>query len=130
MKAKLPARLYISSGSILLATLFSSCGDDSYQRAAAMTGGDPARGETAIRQYGCSACHTIPGIKGANSLVGPPLNSMASRMYIGGVLPNTPENIIRWIQNPRAVDELTAMPNLAVSDSDARDIAGYLYTLR
>lgn len=95
-----------------------------------MTGGDPARGELAIRQYGCSACHTIPGVEGAKALVGPTLDRVASRLYIGGVMPNTPDNMIRWIQDPQGVDRLTAMPNLSVTDSDARDIAGYLYTLR
>jgi cytochrome c len=46
------------------------------------------------------------------------------------VLPNTPENMFRWLQNPPAVDPLTAMPNLGVTEADARDMAGYLYTLR
>ena len=50
------------------------------------------------------------------------------RMYIAGVLPNTPENMLRWLQNPPAVDPLTAMPNLGVTEADARDMAGYLYT--
>jgi cytochrome c1 len=51
-------------------------------------------------------------------------------MYIAGVLPNTPENMIRWLQNPQAVDHLTVMPNMGITEADARDIAGYLYTLR
>jgi hypothetical protein len=51
-------------------------------------------------------------------------------MYIGGVLPNTPENMLRWLQNPPAMDPLTAMPNMGVTEADARDMAGYLYTLR
>ena len=46
------------------------------------------------------------------------------------VLQNTPDNMIRWIQNPQGVDDKTAMPNLGVTDADARDIASYLYTLK
>ncbi len=38
--------------------------------------------------------------------------------------------MIRWLHNPRAVDHLTAMPDLGITEQDARDIAGYLYTLR
>jgi cytochrome c1 len=38
--------------------------------------------------------------------------------------------MIRWIENPRAVDSLTAMPNVGVTPSDARHIAAYLYRLR
>jgi cytochrome c len=95
-----------------------------------MTGGDAARGRELIRQYGCGTCHTIPGVTGANGLVGPPLGGIASRSYIGGVLPNAPDNMLRWLHDPRAVDPLTAMPNVGVTESDARHIAAYLYTLR
>ena len=51
-------------------------------------------------------------------------------MYIAGVLPNDPENVVRWIMNPPSVDEKTAMPYLGVTDRDARDMAEYLYHLR
>ena len=93
-------------------------------------GGDPQQGRGAIREYGCGACHVIPGVTGASGLVGPPLNSFARRAYVAGNLPNTAPNLIRWIQVPQAVEPGTAMPNLGVTDADARDIAAYLYTLR
>jgi cytochrome c len=111
--------------------LAAACGRGEAERAAAeMTGGDPARGRAAVARYGCASCHTIPGIRGADALVGPPLTKIASRTYIAGVLTNSPDNMVRWIQNPPAVDPLTAMPKLGVSEQDARDIASYLYTLR
>jgi cytochrome c len=119
--------------SIMIAALcvVSACKSQRIEaQAAMMTGGDPHKGKTAIGKYGCISCHTIPGVRGADGLVGPPLTSIASRVYIGGVLANTPENMIRWIRDPKAVDQLTAMPNVGVSEGDARDIAGYLYTLR
>jgi cytochrome c1 len=62
--------------------------------------------------------------------VGPPLDGIASRSYIGGVLTNVPDNMIRWLRDPRAIDSLTAMPNVGVTPSDARHLAAYLYTLR
>jgi hypothetical protein len=37
---------------------------------AAFTGGNPARGKETIRQNGCLTCHTLPGIREANGLVG------------------------------------------------------------
>jgi cytochrome c2 len=98
--------------------------------AAQLTGGEPERGRTAIRRYGCEACHEIPGVRGARSLVGPSLSGIASRMYIAGVLANTPTNMELWIRAPRAVDSLTAMPDVGVTPGDARDIASYLYTLK
>jgi cytochrome c len=94
-----------------------------------LTGGDPDRGRVIIHKYGCQSCHTIPGVDGANGLVGPSLEGIASRSYIGGVLPNAPDNMIRWIMDPKKVDSLTAMPNVGVTASDARHIAAYLYTL-
>ena len=109
----------------------ASCGRGETERAAAeMTGGDPSRGRAKIRQYGCQTCHTIPGIAEADSLVGPSLDRIASRTYIAGVLTNSPDHMIRWLQDPHAVDPLTAMPSLGVSEEDARDISGYLYTLK
>lgn len=94
------------------------------------TGGNVFRGARMIQYYGCGSCHIIPGISGAAGLAGPPLSGIASRMYIAGVLQNTPENMMRWIENPKAVDEKTVMPNLGVTRRDAADIAGYLYTLQ
>ena len=114
---------------------FASCGgggmSEAERAAAEMTGGgDPARGRAAIERYGCGTCHTIPGVRGADALVGPPLTQVGGRAYVAGVLTNSPENMIRWIRDPRAVDSLTAMPTLGVSDGEARDIASYLYTLK
>lgn len=94
------------------------------------SGGNPQRGAAEIARYGCGSCHVIPGISGANGLAGPPLSGIGSRIYIAGVLQNTPGNMVRWIQNPKAVDEKTLMPDLGVKPSEARDIAGYLYTLK
>jgi len=116
---------------LLGATIAAACADSRYddETVAQMVGGNPHRGPMLIRSYGCSTCHTIAGVDGANGLVGPPLTGIADRAYIAGVLPNAPDNLVRWIENPKAVDPLTAMPVLGVSPADARDIAAYLYTL-
>jgi cytochrome c1 len=49
---------------------------------------------------------------------------------VGGVLPNSPDNMVRWIRKPQKVSPLTAMPDLGVTERDARDMAAYLATLR
>lgn len=122
-------------GAVLLAALaLAGCGlypdESSKANAAALTGGDPRTGRQKIRDYGCDACHTIPGIPGADRTVGPPLTGIAGRMYIAGLLANHPENMVRWIMDPPSVDPKTAMPDMDVTEDDARDIAAYLYTLR
>ena len=101
---------------------------DNGLQAAALTGGNPARGRVLLRSYGCVTCHTIGGVPGATATVGPPLDGIAKRSYVAGVLPNTPDNLVQWIMAPRAVDPKTAMPNLGVRIADARDIAAYLYS--
>jgi len=90
---------------------------------------DVGRGKRALYQYACNACHTIPGVTGSAPNVGPPLAGMARRQMIGGKLVNTPENMMRWLQHTREVDPLTAMPDMGVSERDARDISAYLSTL-
>jgi len=112
------------------AAAVSGCSHGEADAAALTGGGSPDRGATLIRSYGCGTCHTVPRVPGAHATVGPNLQGIASRAYIAGVLPNVPNNMVRWIQNPQAVDEKTAMPNLNVSSRDARDIAAYLYTLK
>jgi cytochrome c1 len=79
--------------------------------------------------FGCGACHIIPGVVGASGTIGPPLDGFGRRVYIAGKLPNRPENLLRWIQDPQGVEPGTAMPSLPVSDDEARHIAAYLYTL-
>lgn len=92
--------------------------------------GDPDRGRQALKQYGCGACHFIPGVPGAVAYVGPPLDAWAERHYIAGTLLNTPDNLIHWLREPQAIEPDTAMPNLGVTEQDARDMSAYLYQLR
>ena len=98
-------------------------------RAALLTGGDPVRGWQKVQDYGCGGCHAIPRVPQAAGLVGPPLKGVGGRVYLAGRLENTPDNLIAWIEHPRAIDPQTAMPELGVTRSHARDIAAYLYTL-
>jgi cytochrome c1 len=92
--------------------------------------GNAERGRQIIEGYGCGACHTIPGVRRANGLVGPPLIYFSRRTMIAGELPNTQENLVRWIQHPHQVEEHTAMPDLGLDENQAYDVAAYLYTLR
>jgi cytochrome c2 len=112
-------------------TLLTACGPSKEDQrwAAKVTGGSPARGKIAIQHYGCIACHTIDGIE-SQALVGPPLTRMASRSYLAGNLTNNAPNMIHWIQKPREIHKDTAMPDVGVTDADARDIASYLYSYR
>jgi mono/diheme cytochrome c family protein len=91
---------------------------------------DARRGRELINQYACTACHTVPGVASTKPQVGPPLAGFADRTLIAGRLPNTPDNLARWLREPQAIDPLSAMPDLGVSAAHARDMAAYLGTLR
>jgi len=125
-----PAAVLLIVACTGLSSFLTGCNDGAQQSAAALTGGDPGRGRVVILKYGCGSCHTIAGISSAHGLVGPPLSNIGVRMYIAGVLPNTPDNIVQWIRNPKQVDEKTAMPVLGVSAPEATDMAAYLYSIR
>ncbi|HEV2736230.1 MAG TPA: c-type cytochrome [Longimicrobiaceae bacterium] len=117
----------------LAALVLAACGSgpsgESMARGAMLTGGDPHRAPAEIRKYGCGTCHTVAGVPGADGTVGPPLSGIGGRMYVAGVLANNPTNLVRWIMDPTAVDSATAMPDMGVTEAEARDIAAYLYAL-
>jgi cytochrome c len=98
-------------------------------RGVAVTFGDAETGRDAIEAYGCGSCHTIPGVDRANATVGPPLDKFGARSFIAGELTNTPENLVRWIMDPQAVEPGVAMPDLGVTRDDAENIAAYLERL-
>jgi cytochrome c len=115
---------------LLTAALLAGCGDQAGRAQVQVAGGDALLGRRLVRDYGCHACHTIPGVRGADALVGPPLVHWSRRVYVAGLLPNTPENLVAWIENPQRIHPESAMPNMGVTPTHARHIAAYLYTLR
>ena len=92
--------------------------------------GSPARGAELIAEKGCGACHMIPGIGGANGLVGPPLTLMGRRVFVAGLLRNTPQNLAAWVLEPQKFVPGNAMPATGLSESEALDVAAYLETIR
>jgi len=89
-------------------------------------GGDPERAVPAIIRNGCGGCHEIPGVPGARGTVGPSLQGVVERGYIGASRA-TPDAMMQWISRARDVDPKTAMPNTNLSPQEARDITAYLY---
>lgn len=88
--------------------------------------GDAGRGKLAVTQYGCQACHIIPDVVGARVYIGRPLAGLGDQTLLAGRLPNTRENLVRWLRDPQSIDPHTAMPNMGVTERDARDMAAYL----
>jgi cytochrome c1 len=106
-------------GLIVIALLLglAACGDDSH-----------ARAKKLIAQN-CAACHTVPGVTGANGRVGPSLAGIARQQIIAGHFANTPDTLAHWIESPQEMLPGNAMPDMRLTDAQAREITAYLYTL-
>ncbi len=97
------------------------------------SGSDPVkasaeRGHDLIVENGCGSCHRIGGVERAKGEVGPSLREFPAKPQIAGRLANNPDEVVRWLLNPQAVDPPTVMPNLGLTPEQARDIANYLYS--
>jgi cytochrome c2 len=93
-----------------------------------LTSGDASLAPPIFRKFGCSGCHTIPGVPGADGEVGGSLEGLSKRVYIGGVLTNTPDHLVSWIVSPEKFSARTAMPTTGISEAEASDLAAYLYS--
>lgn len=112
---------------VLTAVAIVKDGSQRSEVATAMTGGDETLAPAIFRRYGCSGCHTIPGVAGADGKVGGELSMVRERVYIGDGLNNTPDNLVRWIVSPTDFSKPTAMPVTGITETEARHVAAYLY---
>jgi cytochrome c2 len=108
----------------------AGCSEPGNAAATPGTGGDAQRGRMEIAAVGCGSCHVIPGIATAKGLVGPPLDHIARRIFLAGMVRNTPDNMTRWIEDPQKIVPGNAMPDMGLTPAQARDITAYLYTIR
>jgi cytochrome c len=60
--------------------------------------------------------------------IGPSLDGWSRRSTIAGVLANTSDELQLWLRSPQTIKPGDAMPDIGLSEADARDIAAYLYT--
>jgi len=127
LRASLPT--HATTGALLCAAVLAS-GCAKEEPVSRVAGGDPERGRLLVQQYQCAACHFIPEVQGPNGDAGPSLESMGRLSYIAGSIPNQPENMIRFLQNPPAVKPGTLMPALGITDDEARHMAAFMYSLK
>jgi cytochrome c len=87
-------------------------------------------GQVALERFQCGACHVIPGVADARGQVGPPLDEYAKRVYIAGKLPRDEALLARWIADAPSLSPGTAMPKIPMTETEARDMAAFLYRIR
>jgi cytochrome c len=121
----------LSIAFLAAAVMFTGC-----KGGKTIPGYSPARanearqGREVIEQFSCGKCHTIPGIRDAKGVFGPPLMKFGRRTFIAGNFPNLPNILTRWIMAPQSMKPKTAMPTLGLTEAQARDAAAYLENLR
>lgn len=77
----------------------------------------------------CVGCHTIRGTQATGTL-GPDLTHLASRLTLAaGTIPNSREDLARWIEDPQSIKPGNVMPPTELSGADLDALLDYLETL-
>lgn len=90
--------------------------------------GNAARGKQVVETVGCKGCHVIGDdvrvrqARGTSYDIAPELSRAGSKLDM--------DWMYEWIKNPRAVSPDARMPNLRLSDQDARDVVAYIGSLK
>jgi len=89
-----------------------------------------ARGQRVFNRESCAGCHAVRGTQ-ATATIGPDLSNFGERQWIGSLtVPNTPENLSRWIVEPDRVKPGNLMPPTALSPDDLAAVVAYLEGLK
>ena len=97
---------------------------------------DVANGASLFVAKGCSGCHTINGLEGANGRIGPDLTHLQSRSWFAGaIFELNDRNLRRWLRDPPGMkpmnpDNGQGMPNLGLSEDEITQLIAYLETLK
>jgi cytochrome c oxidase subunit II len=93
-------------------------------------GVNPHIGQLVFEQQACINCHTVAGTV-ANGRYGPDLTHLMSRSTLAaGAMPNTPENLKAWIDDPNTFKPGSLMPAMHLTDRQDAQITVYLLTLK
>ena len=112
----------------VLCTAVTACADKA-DAPRSLAQADPAEGLKLIERSGCATCHVIPGVSWPRGRTGGPLAGVAARPLIAGRLPNQPDVMVRFVRDAPSLLPDIGMPAMPLNDTEARDVAAYLYTL-
>ena len=99
------------------------------QKAAPEPTGEALQGQQVFLGSSCVYCHSITGTN-ASGTVGPNLTHVASRTTLAsGTIPNTPEELAAWIENPQSIKPGTQMPASDLTPTQLRQLVAYLESL-
>ena len=109
--------------------------DGDVAKAPEIAGADLGKGRQLLETKGCGSCHTMTGVvplPGSS----PPVMSPKAFERAHKLAPDLvnararmpPSRLVAWLKDPVAVKHDSAMPKIALGDTEVRDIAGYLLT--
>jgi cytochrome c oxidase subunit 2 len=88
-----------------------------------------AEGKAIFTKSACVGCHTIAGVSAG--ALGPNLSHFGGRtMLAAGMWPNTPDNVVAWVRDPQRLKPGAKMPDLGLTDEQAKAVAAYLTDLK
>ena len=104
-------------------------------KAPSIAGADLGKGRQLLETKGCGSCHAMTGVVALPSSNPPAMDGKAfERAHkLAPDLSNArarmlPSRLIAWLKDPTAVKPDSAMPKIALTDAEVKDIAGYLLT--
>ena len=121
-------RLTDEQAGAVTAYLVGAAARDSFAFAGKFPGGTASRGKEIVETVGCLGCHTIGDqtkvreARGTSYDIAPELTRVGSKVR--------PDWIYDWVRNPRHYNPTTKMPNLRLTDAEARDVTAYLVTMK
>ncbi len=121
-------RIFFTGAVAILLLAVSACQGDEPEPVT-VEGGDPERGEELVVSYDCGSCHFIPGVEDSRGHDAPGLQMWANRSFVAGSAPNEPGNVMQFLMEPDSIQPGSAMPELGISEEEARHITAFLFTV-
>ena len=91
---------------------------------------EAVKGAEVFREKNCVNCHSIAGLM-TKGRVAPDLTHVGSRTTLAaGTIPNTPENLAKWLNNPQAVKKGALMPEIGLKPEQIKNLTAYLAGLK
>ena len=88
------------------------------------------KGIEIFKEKNCVNCHSIAGFM-TRGRVAPDLTHVGSRTTLAaGTLPNTPENLAKWLKNPQSVKKGVLMPDTGLETDQIKYLTAYLEGLK
>lgn len=93
---------------------------------------DPAvvDGKASFLAQTCVNCHSVRGTPARGTYAPDLTHLMSRRTLAAGMVPNSPDELRRWVDDPQQIKPGCLMPAFGLSKTDRDLIVGYLMTLR